>query len=164
MELTLPVHAVLGGEATLRGEAAAPWAFRLPDGSLSATRFLTGGQSAAKGWPVICEALAEGRFLMLHLGLPELSLSAVADELDPTYSEGFPRLGQILSDLEPIFSAFRIGLKPGTCLLLPQPDEDISPILPKLTAQARKLGFQARAVSIQEAESPHFAARLSTEL
>lgn len=164
MELTLPVHTVLGGEATLRGEAAPPWAFRLPDGSLSTTRFLTGGQSAAKGWPVACEALAEGRFLMLHLGRAELSLSAVADELDPTYSEGFPRLGQILSDLEPIFSAFRIGLKPGTCLFLPQPEEDISPILPKLTAQARKLGFQARALSIPETESAHFAACLSTEL
>jgi hypothetical protein len=132
------VHALLGGPSTMVPvQGTALQTFQLPDGSHTSTRFLTAGASHAHGWPIECESLASGQFLLLHLGHAELSLHALTDELHPAFGLGFPRLGEVLSDLTARLSQAKITLRPGLCAIAPEPDEQLQPLVPKLKAQAK---------------------------
>jgi len=152
-------HAVLGGSPTLAQEQrSAPWSFALPDGSFTNTRFLCRGQSAASGWPLLCEQLGQGTFLLIHLGENDLDLASLADELDPSYARGFPRLERVMADLAATLSAQKIMVRPGACLFQSERLEQEKPFFPKLSAQAARLGFASRLVEPPEANLSRHAA------
>ena len=159
VKTTWNVHAVLGGTSTLtQAQRSVPWAFSLPDGSYTNTRFLSRGQSAVAGWPLLCEQLGQGEFLLLHLGAHDLGLAALADELDPSYVRGFPRLEQVMVDLAASLSGHRIALRPGVCLFQAESLEQETALFPKLSAQAAKLKFRSRLVDPLEANLSRHAA------
>ncbi len=166
-QLILPVHAVLGGLSVLRntGTPLHPWVFHLPDGTISGTNFLSGGQSSRQGWPVRCEAAGRGKFLLLNLGHADLSLDALTNELDIRYQHGFPHLARVCEDLAATCQNFHgFSLKKGICFAVAEPDEDPLPLIPKLKAQAQRIGFSLQELDAAECENPHFPMELAARI
>jgi hypothetical protein len=154
------VHALLGGPSTLHGGGAGLQTFRLPDGTHTTTRFLTGGTSRSSGWPLECERIGAGAYLLLHLGHASLSLHSLTDELDPAFSLGFPRLREALSDLAARLHPHKIAVRAGMCLIAPEAGEETVALLPKLRAQAKVCGLDVQALPSPSADLPTLAAAI----
>ncbi|MCB9495664.1 MAG: hypothetical protein H6686_02125 [Fibrobacteria bacterium] len=150
------VHAVLAGPAALRPTDPAPHlALELPQGS-SATRWLSGGVSLGRGWPLRAENLLnrEGsRHVVLNLASESFPEAAWFDELHPRFPEGLPRIARLVEETRGRLSDLGLRSRPGglvvsaSTLLPPEP-------LRKIQQVARRLGLEPFVAGLAESGLP----------
>lgn len=137
------VHAVLGGAEALRPcDPPGKPGLALPHGWGSA-RWLSGGASAADGWPLRLENVlnaVETRHVVLNLARADIPDIALVDELHPNYPDGFQRTARLIEEVRGRLSGHGIRSEPGA--LVVQPSAMLPPAaLRKIAIVSHRLGL-----------------------